>query len=268
MPDVFNEEMRTKKTSLRRKLLIYFLFLSLVPMVIVGSIAFLITIHQLEQSTQAHLSDLARDCGWEISDYVGEVYQDIKRNSKPDIFRRDSEAIQKHIVDLLEAHYYYDAISVIDVKGTIIASTREELIGQSRTDQGWFQKTLQIRQTTSIDAYRSESAAGRVVIGLNFPIIDEMSGAATGVLAARISMDHIVERVRLLEEKILRGIHAYLLNRRGEILAGPDEMVFLKRYHLYDFPVVQDLLAGKTGITRYKNDRNEDVISAQHALVG
>ena len=66
---------RTKKTSLRRKLLTYFLFLSLVPMVIVGSIAFLIIIRRLEQSTQAHLSDLARDCGWEISDYVSELWK-------------------------------------------------------------------------------------------------------------------------------------------------------------------------------------------------
>ena len=262
------EKKRTKKTSLRRKLLIYFLLLSLVPIVIVGSTAFLITIRQLERSTQAHLSHLARDYGWEISYYVSEVYQDIKRHSKPDIFRLDSEAIQKHTVDLLDAHHYYDSILVIDVKGTIIACTREELVGQSRADQAWFRRTLQSRNIVPIDAYRAESAAGRVVLGLNAPIVDEESSEVIGVLAARISMDHIVERVRVLDERTLRGSYAYLLNRRGEILAGPDERDFLKRYRLYDYPVVQELLAGKTGITRYKNDRNEDVISAQHALVG
>ncbi|HEC60650.1 MAG TPA: HAMP domain-containing protein [bacterium] len=260
--------MRTKKTSLRRKLLIYFLFLSLVPMVIVGSIAFLITKRQLERSTQAHLSDLARNCGWEISYYIGEVYQDIKRIRESDIVSRDSEAIQKLTIDLREAHYYYDAISVIDLKGTIIASTREELIGQSRADRTWFQKTLQSRNIVPIDAYLAESAVGTVVFGLNASIVDEKSSEVIGVIAAKVKMDHIAERVRILDARTLPGNHAYLLNRSGEILAGPDEMDFLKRYRLYDFPVVQDLLAGKTGITRYKNDRNEDVISARYALVG
>jgi len=259
---------RVKKGNLGRKLLIYFLLLSLVPLVLMGSMAFLITINQLEKNTQVHLSDLARDCGRKISYYISEVYQDIKWHSGSDILMYDTQTIQKNIVHLIKIHCYYSAISVIDVKGTIIACTREELVGQSRADHAWFRKTLQSRNIVPIDAYRAESAAGKVVLGLNAPIFDEESSEVIYVLAARINMDHIIERIWVLDERILQGNHAYLINSKGEILAGPDEKDILNRSRFYDFPVIKELLTGKTGISRYKNDRNEDVISARYALIG
>ncbi|MBW2340716.1 MAG: PAS domain S-box protein, partial [Deltaproteobacteria bacterium] len=71
-----------------------------------------------------------------------------------------------------------------------------------------------------------------------------------------------------LGERTAGGYYAYLLNKRGEILAGPDEKKFLAIHHLHEFSVVKDLLAGKTGITEYENERGEAVISARYALKG
>jgi len=119
-----------------------------------------------------------------------------------------------------------------------------------------------------LDAYRAETAELKILIGFTTPLSNENNTEIIGVLTTRVSMDHIIERVKALDERIVGDNSAYLLNKRGEILAGPNEKKFLKTHHLHKFPVVRDLLAGKTGITEYKNDQGEDVISVRYALEG
>jgi len=263
------EKPRKMKFGIAQKLFFYFLLLSLVPVVIGGGVSFYITKNKLEQTTKANLSSLARDCGRKISYYVSSRYQDIKLLSHADVFKgNDTAAKQQYVEKALKAYPFYAAISVIDLKGTIIACTQKDLVGQSRAGAAWFQKTIQCRQgeVIPLDAYRAETAAWKMVIGFNTPVSDD--GGIIGVLATRVKMDHIIDRVRRLDERTAGDYHACLLNKRGEILAGPDEKKFLAIHHLHEFSVVKDLLAGKTGITEYENKRGEAVISARHALKG
>ena len=265
------EKQRGITFGIGKKLLLYFLALSLVPIIIGGSISFYITKNQLEENTKTHLSDLARDCGRKISYYVSSRYQDIKLLSQADVFEgNDTDTKQKYIEEVIESYPFYNAISVIDLNGIIIACTRKELVGKSRADREWFQRTIQCKKgdVIPLDAYRAETAGWKMVIGFNTPITDEGNKEVIGVLTTRVSMDHIIERVQALDKRAAVNNHAYLLNKRGEILAGPDEKEFLKIHRLYEFPVVKDLLAGKTGITEYENDRGQNVISARYALKG
>ena len=200
------------------------------PIIIAGSISFTITKNQLEEDTKAHLSDLARDCGRKISFYVNSHYQDIKLLSHADVFEgNDTDAKQKFIDEIIAAYPCYEAITVIDLNGTIIACTRKELIGESRAGKTWFPRTIQCKQgdVIPLDAYRAETAGEKMVIGFNAPITDESNKEVIGVLTTRLSMDHVIERVQALDERTPGDNHAYLLNKRGEILAGPDETDFL-----------------------------------------
>jgi signal transduction histidine kinase len=263
------EKPRKMKFGIAQKLLFYFLILSLVPILIGGGVSFYISKNKLEQTTKANLSSLARDCGRKISYYVSSRYQDIKLLSHADVFKgNDADAKQRYIEKAFKAYPFYAAISVIDLKGTIIACTQKDLVGQSRAGTAWFRRTIQCRQgeVIPLDAYRSETAEWKMVIGFNTPISDD--GGIIGVLTTRVKMDHIIDRVRTLDERTAGDCHAYLLNKTGEVLAGPDEREFLTIHHLHKFPVVKDLLAGKTGITEYENERGEAVISARHALKG
>ena len=254
-----------------KKLLFYFLLLSLVPIIVGGSISFTLTKNQLEENTKAHLSDLARDCGRKISYYVSSRYQDIKILAQAEVFKgNDTSAKQSYIDEVIAVYPYYKAISALDPNGTIIACTRRELIGASRADTTWFKRTRQAGDgdVVALDAYRAETAGREMVIGFNTPITDKTKRRFLGVLTTRVSMDHIIERVSVLDERSKGEDRAYLLNRRGEIIAGPDEREFLTLHRLYEFPVVKDLLAGKTGITEYSNDRGEEVISSRYVLKG
>jgi len=259
------------KFGIGKKLLLYFLLLSLVPIMAGGGISFYVTKDQLQENTKAHLSDRARDCGRKISYYVSSRYRDINLLSLGDVLEgTDTDAKQQYIEEVKDAYPFYEAISVIDQNGTIIACTRKELVGESRADMQWFQRTIQCKRgdVIPLDAYRAETAGGNTVIGFNAPITREGNEEVIGVLTTRVSMDHIVERVKVLDERSAGDNHAYLLNKRGEILAGPDEKQFLTTHRLHEYQVVKDLLAGKTGISQYKNDRGENVITARYALRG
>jgi signal transduction histidine kinase/HAMP domain-containing protein len=265
------EKQQPIRFGIGKKLLFYFLVLALLPMVIGGAVSFFISRNQLQEKTKAHLSDLARDCGKKIDYYVSSRYQDIKLFSLAGVLKGDdTDAKQRFIEEAVQTYPFYTAISLLDVDGTIVACTREELIGQSRADNPWFQKTIQTKggEVIPLDAYRSEAAEWELVIGFNTPITGENEEDVIGILTTRVGMDHIVDRVRVLDERTLGANHAYLLNKRGEIIAGPNEKDFLTRHRLFEFPVIQELLAGKTGISEYENDRGEKVISARYALEG
>jgi signal transduction histidine kinase len=265
------EEKSGKKFGIGKKLLAYFLALSLLPILIGGIISFHITRNQCEKNTKAHLSDLARDCGKKISYYVSPRYQDIRILSQAEVLRGENrQAMQTYIDEVHAAYPFYRGIAVLDPEGIIIACTLRELVGESRSGTEWFQRTKQGAhgEVVAMDAYRAETAGGDMVIGFNTPITEKDSREVLGVLAARVSMDHIIERVRALDERSVGDNHAYLLNRRGEIIAGPDQKEFLTTHRLHGFPVIRDLMEGKTGISKYTNDRGEDVISAGYALKG
>ncbi len=134
----------------------------------------------------------------------------------------------------------------------------------------WFQRTIQSKQDeiVVIDPFHAETAGWNMVTGFNIPITDEGGNEIIGVLTTRVSMDFIIQRIQTLAERTLGNNHACLLNRKGDILAGPDKSKFLTTYRLFEYPVVKDLLAGKTGISEYKNDRGENVISARYVLQG
>jgi len=252
-----------------KKLLLYFLFLSLLPMGIGGVFSFLVSRGELEKKTKAHLNDLARDCGKKITYYINSRYQDIKLFSLAEVFKGgDNNAKQQFIEEAVRIYPYYNAISVLNPDGTIVACTRKELIGKSRADKSWFQKAIKSKwgEVISLDAYRSEAAKGKVVIGFNTPISGGEKDDIVGVLTTRVSMDHILARVKVLDERAVGDNHAYLLNRKGEIIAGPDENEFFTLHRLAEYPVIRELLAGRTGISEYKNDRGQKVISAYFSL--
>ncbi len=259
------------KFSIGKKLLIYFLLISLIPVIILGIISYSVSKKHLEDTIIFSLSNLAQDCGRKISYYVNSNYQNIKVLSQTDVFEgNNNRAKQKYIEEVIKSFPDYIAITVIDLDGKIIACTRKDLIGNSRADRDWFKKTLQCKQgeVVPLDVYKAETADWKMVLGYNTPITNETNKKIVGVLTTRVNMDHIIDRVQTLGKRIQENNHAFLLNRKGEILAGPDEKDFLTKYCLFDYPVIQKLLRGNTGISQYANDRNEKVISAYYSLQG
>jgi len=265
------KEQILKNSGIARKLLAYFLILSLLPLLIGGMLSYGVSRNRCEEKSRQHLSDLARDCGKKISYYMDSRYQDIRMLSLADVFKgKDRRAMQSYIEEVHAAAPFYQAIAFLNPEGTMIASVPKGLVGESRSKAGWFQKAIQGArgEVTALDPFRSRMAGGDVVAGLNMPVTDKEGRKIFGVLALRIGMAYIIERVKVLDQRSVGHNHACLLNRKGEIIAGADSGEFLKPHPLHGCPVIQDMLAGRAGISKYTDERGEDVIGAAYALQG
>ncbi|MCK4542238.1 MAG: PAS domain S-box protein [Spirochaetales bacterium] len=262
---------RTLRFGIGTKILIGFLILSVLPILIGGSVNYAITRNQLETSTKRHLQDLARDCGRKISLYMSTQYDVTRLVSHSDILiDGNREAMQKYIESVKESYPGFAAVSVIDPDGIIIACTQAELIGESRADRGWYQETVKSKGAGIIplDAYRAETAGWDMVIGLNTPIIDEISKELIGVLTTRVRMDFIMERIKTIDTGTGYSNHTFLLNGKGETIAGPDKSEFLELNHFLALPAITDLLSGKTEIADNIECFGKKLVSVSFSLRG
>ncbi len=97
---------------------------------IIGCISYTVTKNQLDENAKEHLLVISKDGGRKISYFMDTRYQDMELLCKADVFKgNDTDAMQKYITEVMVFHPYYGAVSFIDLNGTIIACTKEELIG-------------------------------------------------------------------------------------------------------------------------------------------
>jgi PAS domain S-box-containing protein len=262
---------RTFRFGIGTKILIGFLILSLLPVIIGGSISYAIARNQLETSIKRNLQDLAKDCGRKISYYVSTQFEITELLSQNDIIMgSDREAIQKYIESVMESYPGFAEVSVINPDGEIIACTQDELIGESRADRGWFQETVKAigSRIIPLDVFRAESMGWDMVIGFNAPIMDEINKYIIGVLTTRVKMDHIMERIKTIDARTGYSDHTFLLNGKGETIAGPDESEFLELNHLLTLPAITDLLSGKTEIVDNIECCGKKLVSVCYSLKG
>lgn len=102
------KEQILKNSGIARKLLAYFLILSLLPLLIGGMLSYGVSRNRCEEKSRQHLSDLARDCGKKISYYMDSRYQDIRMLSLADVFKgKDRRAMQSYIEEVHAATPFY-----------------------------------------------------------------------------------------------------------------------------------------------------------------
>ena len=250
--------------------MIYFLLITLIPMLIIGIISNIISKNSLEEAIIKHLNDLSRDCGRKISFFIDARYSDIAYFSQAHVFKTGNIKAQQAIIDeTIKECQYYDVIHLIDKDGEIIASSERSAIGELRDERENFQEALKTKQGDVFfrEPYYSK-ASGNYVIGFMTPITDAQNKEVIKVLATRVKMDFIISRIHSLDTRTVGKDHTWLLNSKAQILAGPNKDDFLNKHRLCDYKVIKELLAGKNGIIKYTNDKGENVISSKWALKG
>ena len=88
------------------------------------------------------------------------------------------------------------------------------------------------------------------------------------MLSTRINLDYITDKVAAISQQTGSAKETFLIGREKQILAGPDEKEILKPYSIDSYSVIEQLLAEKSGIVKYVNDKGEPVITAYHTVHG
>jgi two-component system sensor histidine kinase UhpB len=149
------------------------------------------------------------------------------------------------ITALLEANVAlkqrFDAISVTDVQGSVIATTGG-MLGEGVGSHGYFERTRRLRRPVRSPVY--EDALGQQVIVVTVPVYDSLSrfaGCVLGVWRLRGNALGLPVRALRVGE---RGI-AYLVDESGRILYHPATDLIGADAHGH--PAVAALLKGEVG---------------------
>jgi GAF domain-containing protein/HAMP domain-containing protein len=194
-----------KSYSLRRRLIITFILLALMPVVITSSaVGFLVTesgqeqvIRQLEAVSamkeariDAWLQDIQHNLEmitafYTQSDQIGMIEKLIHR----DLFSEEEytqayQIVKDGYLKNIQANGTFEEIFLIDPNGRVVVSTYEQLEGKNKGNQRYFQQGLQ--QINLSPAYRSEDLQ-RITMVAAGPVRNK-SGETLGVLAGRVNM--------------------------------------------------------------------------------
>ncbi len=231
-------------TSIKVKLITWFLAIGIVPLAIVGFLAYQRSVTDLRQDRGEVLHRIAEETLEKVDRCFFERYSDAQAFAAHPHARDSQERATAAANFFTTCYGIYDLMIVADRDGRIVAANTvrhdgqpldtASLIGASVQGQPWFEEIIngnvRKRKTYYADAEYDPLVArvyGNPQLTLNFsaPIVDG-EGQVTGVWSNRVSWTRIVKNLLdaqrdMLERRGLGGVDLALLRRDGVVLDGP-----------------------------------------------
>ncbi|MDY6920165.1 MAG: response regulator [Pseudomonadota bacterium] len=220
--------------TIQNKLLLVMLVVSLVPLMILGTLAYLksreTVIDQVGERLQA-TSLLAMS---QIDLIFGFSRENVRSWAELDVTqlveRGDPEGILSNtLYDYQRAYGVYNNLVAVDVDGFIAAAGDPDLVGVSVQDSGWFREARTTRQPF-LSPLRLDPVLGGYGVGIVVPIFSkDQPDRWIGVLKASLDWRELLTQVASIHVGAAqqnREGFAVLIDREGYLLAGPDFLLF------------------------------------------
>jgi methyl-accepting chemotaxis protein len=182
--------------SLQTKLILFFLFGSLVPMLVLMFINYRVSSDNVVSVTQDRLQVQAKATLDEIDLYLSERQGDVQvfaaapgvqASLQNDSRRLDADA--RLFLQTARESYGYDAISLLDKDGQIVYSTHETLTGEDRSQAPEIQAALQ--GDTAISEARADPGGATMFLHYTAPVYAADQQEVLGVIDARGTLNAI-----------------------------------------------------------------------------
>jgi len=211
---------------IRRKLLLIFGALSLVPVVLMGGLAYL----NGEEATRRSLGDSFRGLAEEASDKVDRGLYEVQRtvgtwaglDVMQELVTDDLDAkISRFLIAINREYGYYAEIDALNKKGVVVASSQPQAVGKERRTAAYYTRGL-AGEPAILDA-ELDPELGRWVVTFGFPVHAQFAESEiVGVLCAKWPVDelaHMLETQREADGPSRR--HKLLLRKDGLVLSAP-----------------------------------------------
>ncbi len=239
-----------KISSLNTKLVAGFLFLGLVPLLVLGWYSFNSSADQLSEAAGQRLEEAAVTDGDMIDRNLFERYGDVQAfAANPDAQGTARE--RQNIVDFLTVNYgIYDLMLIVDLDGRVLTANgvdgsgvginSDDLVGRDVSSMQWF-TTVRSGNTPAGGTYytdahhsslvRSLYGEDRLTLPFTAPIYDP-TGEMVGVWHNEASFDRVVvdimtQRRESFAQQGLTTIETQVLTSDGVVLADADPNVVL-----------------------------------------
>ncbi len=211
------------------KLIVLFLFLSMLPMLTVGIIGYRHERTTLQESIGRKLEASAAQSIDKIDRLLFFSQEDVKALAvtevMQDVIAGDPDGrMTKTLIGLRETYGFYLGMVGVNVQGEVVASSDPEIIGVNVADQRWFQETMQNRTLRIGDLGKDKIFEGST-INFSLPIFSTVdSSKIFGILSL------LFDRGELLEATSSTKVndagqnefgYAVILNENGDVISGP-----------------------------------------------
>jgi signal transduction histidine kinase/ActR/RegA family two-component response regulator len=236
------------KRTLGLKITLFFLIVSLLPFTIVSALSYF----QARQSTavmlKEHLSNLASEVGVAVERTIFSAYTHIEALAENSIIKSEQTKIKDKLLEIQKIHNLYkvyDDITLVNLKGVVLASTTYDFRGDWKYKE-WFQQSK--TGDLVISPVHAMLYPFRLVIICTAPVMGK-DGAVKAVLAGRVNMQRVWEITDRVE--IGRTGFVFVTDKKGNLIAHPDKSKLL--YKLTPESLLKEILTGETETIEYTN---------------
>ncbi len=246
-----------KYEILKRKFIILFLVLSLIPLITVSFISYYSFKSSLHNTISTQLFEIAKNKGIALQKWLFERHTDAEvfAQSPTVVESLNTSDVRKYLQLVKNKYESYDEIFILDKNGQMLITT--ERMGTNEVNQDYFREALNGR-TYKTDIYMSP-IIHRPTMVVATPIKNS-EDEVIGVLAERIKLDAINKIMRDIE--IGKTGESYLVNKEGYFLT---ESKFESGYTLkkkISTKGTQECQKGKSGVGEYFDYRDKKVLGA------
>jgi methyl-accepting chemotaxis protein len=257
--------------SMRGKLILFFLGLSLIPLIIVSIFAFLQSQNALRAKTNEQLQKLATNNSANIEDWLESRKKDLVVMSfNARIQSMDPVSAKSAIDQFFTGWGRYETMIVTDLSGKSISTSDNKPLDLS--DRQYVKDALSGQVVISQPVF--SKATGNLIMAIAAPV--KKDGNTVGVVIATVPMTYIANLMS--SAQLGKTGEAYLINSDGffitpsrnvERLIKEERVKKAAELELkIDTYGSQQALAGKTDLAEYKDYLGNDVIGAYHWIEG
>ncbi|MCF8025527.1 MAG: Cache 3/Cache 2 fusion domain-containing protein, partial [Desulfobacteraceae bacterium] len=214
---------------------------------------------QITDSTIKTLSNWINDRQLDVKSWSGEeVYQKALKHSgmMGDSFR---ESANKRLAGLHENYGYYEAISLADGTGGLVAASEPSHIGRVNVkSRGYFKQSM--NGENAISGILESKATGDPVFVISEPINveGETKGAIFGVVKVKAFASRFIDPIKIGEKG-----YVFAYDDRGRFLAHPDKSMILKA-NIGDFGFGEKMLSMDEGLLDYIYKGTDKTVSFEN----
>ncbi|RSL30166.1 HAMP domain-containing protein [Salibacterium salarium] len=185
------ETMNFIKSSIKRKLMVSFLFVGLIPMGIAGYFIYQLSSDEIVAQDKASMEDIAQSTADGMDQWLERRMSEIQLASQSENIKSEETDSQLELMNyVIEQEDTFETVVFTDPEGIVRAHTTEENIDElDLSEREYFQNGMAGEDTIS-EVLVSKSTGNRIVVAAT-PVEDN-SGEIIGVLSASVNFEALL----------------------------------------------------------------------------
>jgi diguanylate cyclase (GGDEF)-like protein len=243
-----------KKRPISRRILLSIILVSLLPVSIIAPYLYRTAWDQQHQQLVEKHQLIAQNLAEPLKMYVNSHRQSLKILSSTirELPHRDLEHYQKLVDQSVHFLDGFNSIALLSPQGELKALSVHDDISSEYTYPDYSKHPCFMRlfenKSDDISDVHPSNLTGKPTIVMSQAVIDE-SGTLRGALIAELDL-HPLELIR---SKVRFGIkgHSAMVDSKGHVLAHPNPEWVKEIRDISDWPIVQKMINGETGVMEF-----------------